>query len=114
MDAISSVLISKALDGLSLRQIFSAQNIANANTPDYKPVEVTFEKTLEAAATKGIEAIDDVSPKTRYSQAYGGSAEMRLDMELAISSQTAMRYGALIEVMGRQMSLARAVITGGQ
>lgn len=114
MDAVSSVLVVKALDGLSLRQLFSAQNIANANTTGYKPLEVTFEKALEAASDKGMDSIKNVKAKVRYSEAYGGTSDMRLDLELAIASQTAMRYGALIEVLGRQMSLARTVVSGGQ
>ncbi|WP_371395863.1 flagellar basal body rod protein FlgB [Fretibacter rubidus] len=114
MDAISSVLIAKALDGLSMRQMFSAQNIANANTPGYKAIEVTFEKSLKLAAGKGIESIENLRPKTQYAQTASGSTEMRLDMELAKASQTAMRYGALIDVLGRQMALARTVVSGGQ
>lgn len=114
MDAIAATLISKALDGLSMRQLFSAQNIANANTPGYQSIEVTFEKSLKAAADKGISSIENVRPKTQLSQTSNGSAEMRLDMELAKASQTAMRYSALVEVLGRQMALARTVVNGGQ
>jgi len=114
MDAISSVIIAKALDGLSMRQMFSAQNIANANTEGYKPVSVSFENALKTAATKGMDAIENVTPRVKYSQNTQGSAEMRLDLELAVASQTAMRYGALIDIMGRQMSLARTVVNGGQ
>lgn len=114
MDAISSVLIAKALDGLSMRQMFSAQNIANANTEGYKPVSVSFENNLKLAASQGMDSIENVTPKVQYSKNTQGSAEMRLDLELAVASQTAMRYGALIDILGRQMSLARTVVNGGQ
>ena len=113
MDAISSILISKALDGLALRQSFQAQNIANANTPEYRAVEVNFEQQLQNASKKGVADIEAVSPRTSLVDQTGISSDMRLDLELAKSSQTAMRYSALIEVLGRQMALMRTVVGGG-
>lgn len=114
MDAISSAIISKALDGLSVRQNFIAQNLANANSPGYRPVEVTFENSLKAAASKGLQAIENTQVKTRYAVTAETSEGTRLDMDLAIAAQTSMRYSGLIEVMDRQMSLMRTVIKGGQ
>jgi len=114
MDELSSAIMVKALDALSTRQMYIAQNIANANTPDYKPVDVSFEKSLKAAASKGMNAVKSVSPYVHYSENIEGTSELRLDLELATAAQTSMRYGALIEIMGRQMSLARTVVNGGQ
>jgi len=39
---------------------------------------------------------------------------MRLDLELAAAAQTASRYRALVDLMGRQMALHRAVVSGGR
>ncbi len=63
MDEASSALIVKALDGLNQRYLFSAQNIANANTPGYRPVRVSFEESLREAAGQGREAIMAVEPR---------------------------------------------------
>ena len=114
MDQIAATTIMKALDGLSMRQLFTAQNIANANTPDYQPVHVSFEDSLKSAAAKGIDAIESVVAKTSLAEGNGLSTDMRLDLELAAASQTAMRYSALIDILGRQMALTRSVVTGGQ
>lgn len=115
MDAVSAALIGKALDGLALRQVMSAQNIANANTPGYQAVGVSFEDALQSAAPLGMGAISRVSPQTQILPQSDLSGEMRLDLELAKASQTAMRYSALIDVMSRQMAMTRsAVIPGGR
>ncbi len=110
MREISATLIMKALDGLALRYQFAAQNIANANSPGYRPVRVSFEENLKAAATKGIQAIEHVTPTARDAP-IEASSEARLDLELASASQTAMRYRALLEVLGRQMALRRALVS---
>lgn len=111
MSGIASLLVVKALDGLQARQAATAQNIANANSVGYRPVEVTFEESLRAAAASGPDAVRAVTPRT---VAVGGNASVRLDLELATAAQTAMRFSALIGVLDRQMQIARSVIAGGR
>lgn len=52
MDLISSFTVdvaSKALDGLSQRQLVMSSNLANVDTPGYKHKQVQFEGTLQRA-----------------------------------------------------------------
>lgn len=52
MDLISSKTtetINKALDGLMVRHQAISSNLANIDTPGYKPVRVAFENQLKAA-----------------------------------------------------------------
>jgi flagellar basal-body rod protein FlgB len=114
MDEVSFALIDKALDGLNLRYLYTAQNIANANTPDYRPVRVSFEDSLRAAASRGPRAIGAVEPRIVTEASLEAEPTLRLDLELATASQTAARYRALIEILGRQMALHRSVVTGGR
>lgn len=114
MDAVVPVLIAKVLDGLSARATVAAENIANANTPNYRPMAVKFEESLRAAAAKGNDAIADVQPQIEAQQTGRFGTEMRLDLEIATAAQTAMRYAALIDILGRQMQLQRAVVAGGR
>jgi flagellar basal-body rod protein FlgB len=114
MEEISFALISKALDGLNLRYLYTAQNIANANSPDYRPVRVSFEESLRAAAVRGKPAIERVEPRILTEVSLEGETTLRLDLELATASQTASRYRALIEILGRQMALHRSVVTAGR
>jgi len=113
VDELSSTMIIKALDGLSLRQEYTAQNIANAGSPDYRPMRVTFEESLRAAAKKGVQAIRDVAPAAEIVPVAPGSSGMRLDLELATAAQTAERYGALMNLLSRQLELRHAMITEG-
>lgn len=113
MDSISIALIGKALDGLHLRQSYLSQNIANANTEGYQAIRVSFEDTLRSSASGQVTDIMKISPEISMRPNTDVSGEMRLDMELAEASQTSMRYASLIEVLGRQMSMTRSVVTGG-
>lgn len=114
MDPISAVLINKALDGLSMRSLAAARNIANANSPGYRPVQVTFEEALRAAARSGADAVSTLSPTLAPVPDEAATAGVRLDLELATASETAMRYAALIDLLTRQMQISRTVIRGGQ
>lgn len=114
MDPKVSSVISKALDGLSLRQTATAQNIANANSPNYRPLRVSFEAELRAASAKGPIAVRDLALQAMRADPLPGNKSLRLDLELAEASETALRYGALIDVLGRQLNLQRTIIRGGQ
>ncbi len=114
MDEIASALISRALEGLNQRYAFTAQNIANANSPSYRAVRVSFEDSLRAAAEQGLSAIEAVEPRIAYEEPADGESAMRLDLELATAAQTAGRYRALIDILGREMALQRTLITGGR
>ncbi len=46
-DSIATALIQKALDGTWQRQKAISTNIANHETPGYKAIKVSFEKTLD-------------------------------------------------------------------
>jgi flagellar basal-body rod protein FlgB len=112
VDEVSTALITRALEGLNQRYLFTAQNIANANTPDYRPTRVSFEESLRAAAERGAEAIRAVERRVFVEEA-SENESMRLDLELATASQTAIRYRALIDILGRQMTLQRALLAAG-
>ena len=51
-DAVSRILGS-ALDGISLRQRVTADNIANVDTPDFRARAVDFESSLRSAVSNG-------------------------------------------------------------
>src|SRR5205085_4258164 len=51
-DAVSQVLAS-ALDGVTTRQQVIADNIANVDTPGFRPTSVDFESQLKSAIADG-------------------------------------------------------------
>ena len=113
MDEVSAALIARALEGLNQRYMATAQNIANANTPDYRPVRISFEDSLREAASRGVNAIRAVEARVHVEEPAGDAEPMRLDLELASASQTAARYRALVDILGRQMALERALLAAG-
>jgi flagellar basal-body rod protein FlgB len=114
VDPIAAIMITKALDGLWARSQATAQNVANAGSPGFRPVRVSFEEALEAAARQGPAALDRVQPRISQASQAEAAGGMRLDLELATASQTATRYAALLDLLGRQLQISRSVIKGGQ
>ncbi|MES2442135.1 MAG: hypothetical protein V4574_04840 [Pseudomonadota bacterium] len=114
MPSTTVMLIAKALDGLTARQLATAQNIANGNSETYRPIRVTFEESLRTAAAQGPEAIASVTPQTELAPIPAFGTEMRLDLEIATASQTAMRYGALITILESRGAMMRSVVSGGR
>jgi flagellar basal-body rod protein FlgB len=102
MNHATAILLIKALDGLSARSIAAAENIANAGSPSYRPLRVSFESALKDAALQGVDAIKQLTFKAEPAPA---GTDMRLDLELATASTTAMRYGALIDIFDRQLQM---------
>ena len=113
MSEVSALLINKALDGLSVRMQAIAANIANAQTRNYRPMRVSFEDSLRIAAQNGIDEIQKVSPLLTQAASSETSGGVRLDQEMAMAAGTGARYAALVDVLNRQLSLAR-LATGGQ
>ena len=115
MDSTTAVTL-KALDGLSTRAAVAAENIANASTQGYKPRRVTFEQALQQAAGKGAAAVQSVKAQIGVDtgrEAFGGSGP-RIDLDLADSASASARYGALVELLSRQMQLTDMAMTEGR
>lgn len=113
MNSAISAIISKALDGLALRSQVTAHNIANVNSEGFRPLSVSFEAALREAAANGEEAVRALQLSIEETDARE-TPGVRMDLELATQSETALRYGALVDVLARQLQLQRAVIRGGQ
>lgn len=113
MDPVSSAVLIKALDGLSRRMEVVASNIANANSPGFRPQQVRFEDALRLAAKQGAAAISAVSIEVETAPATMGG-EARMDLEILSASQTAGRYSAMLGLLGREFELSRIAVSGGQ
>jgi flagellar basal-body rod protein FlgB len=114
MDSISATILLKAMDGLSMRAMVTAQNIANANSPGYSPLKVNFEDALRAAASGSRDNIKKVQPSVSLSIDNAGRSELRLDLEMATAASTAGRYGALAELMNRRLQIEALAAAGSR
>lgn len=113
MESSTAALIIKVLDCLSVRSVVTAQNIANAGSPNYQPRRVSFERALAEAAGQGVSSVDNVMPQTGLAATALHDGKMRLDLELATASSTALRYGALVDVLNRQLQLQSLAMGNG-
>lgn len=52
IDSPTSRILAKAMDGTAMRHTAIASNIANADTPGYKAMAVSFEEDLKRAITQ--------------------------------------------------------------
>jgi flagellar basal-body rod protein FlgB len=124
-----------ALDGLQHRHMAIGSNVANAETPGYKAVDVQFEQTLQAHLAQKTDAgdlgllqthhrhlnghalasdaaltggSDAFQIQTQY-RADGNGVDM--DKEMAYLAQTSQRFLALSQIEGKMYKSLRGLIT---
>lgn len=102
------------MDGLYLRQVAIAENVANSGSESFAVKAVDFESRLKAAFADGAQALKSFRPQMESQGFAISGGDIRLDMEMQSASATALRYAALSDVLGRQMQIARAAVRGGQ
>ena len=112
MAAGTTILMIRALDGLAQRATITAQNVANAGTPNYRPLRLRFEEALRRAAAAGDDAVAAVRPSIERIPLGAPEARGRIDLELATVSTTALRYSALVGLLGRELQFETLAITG--
>ena len=101
-----------ALEVRSQRMGLLASNIANASTPNYRPMRTTFEAALKEAAAKGDDAVQALTPQVEQAVAGTPEAELRLDLQMSTATGTALRYGALVSLLNRQLQLDSLALQG--
>ena len=114
-----------ALNGLSMRQRATADNIANLNTPGYKAARVSFEDSLQrqlrdsvsigstytaaSAASTTDEAVISVTRDRSKSMRVDGN-NVDLDNEMARLAETVINYNTVSELVSIKLSILKSVI----
>lgn len=132
MDAKPGIfsLLGKRMDWLGQRQQVLAQNIANADTPDYVPhdlkpqefrrmVERNFAPSLKPVATQGghiqtssLKADDrGVEDKNPYEIAPSGNAVV-VEEQLVKVTQTQNDYNAITNLYKKQVAMFKMALRG--
>jgi len=117
--------VSLALDAASLRHQAISSNIANAGTPGYRPVAVSFEEHLGAlrAALSSRGTVDasllaaSSARVEREPEKAGGTEEasrVAVDEQVAQLSQNAVHYQALLRALNKQYSILSIAINEGK
>ena len=123
-------LLGKRLDWLGQRQKVLAQNIANADTPDYVPhdlkpqefrrmVERQFTATLKPTATRAghiqtssLRADDNsVEEKSPYESAPSGNSVV-LEEQLVKVAQTQNDFNAITNLYKKQVAMMKLALRG--
>jgi len=112
--------ISSALDAAVLRQQVIAFNIANAGTPGFRPLTVSFEDRLDGARQKlrsGESLSEESLRKTvpRIVQESGTLNEgVRLDLQSTELARNSVHYHGLIRVLNKQLAILQLAVSEGR
>jgi flagellar basal-body rod protein FlgB len=128
-DDLALRALSFALDGLSLRQRVTANNIANVDTPGYKAQQVSFEAQLQhalagdTAAELPLQTTDPghlggsdlsssplVAVERRNSDLRNDGNNVDIDLETTTLAETALRYQALTQLAWQKLSLLKSIV----
>lgn len=112
-DDISSVTMKTALDGLSLRQRVTADNIANINTPTFLAGRVSFEDALATAVSAGNPADAGATTSRSLEPTRENGNNVNLDHETLTSTDTNLRLSLMMRGMDDKYGLLSTVIRGG-
>lgn len=113
-------LLKKSLEAYSIRQQAIAENMANLDTPNYKPVKITFEENLQAILNNknlvgkkthprhlniGKSLVDVISAKEQ-------PVEVNLEEEMAELAKNQIRFEFAARMLQRSYEAIRASILG--
>lgn len=128
---ITSLVLSKTLDLISLRHNFIASNIANIDTPGYKSKELKFEHQLRSALkTMGNESLL-IQTHTRHfpmegefsiipeivqedSSSGGNGNSVDVDQEMTKLAENILLYNASSEILSRKLGMLRVAVNEGR
>lgn len=114
----TAALLSLALDAATMRQAAIAQNIANAGTPGYQPVTVSFEERMralmDASASGSPPSLAELSAYRPRIEPSPIHSEVALDAEVAKLSETVTHHQALLKALNKHFSLLGIAINEGK
>jgi flagellar basal-body rod protein FlgB len=93
--------LERAITGAAQRQTALASNIANANTPNYKPRDVDFHSALQAAFASGDKqsvATAGFAQTTQTDVMRADGSGVDVDVESAKMAENGLEYQALVQV----------------
>lgn len=107
-------VLSKAMDLRLRKHSAIASNIANADTPGFRPRSVSFEDSLQKAVSqRDLSGVSTVKAKVeitddRVPRLDGNS--VNLDKQMAQMTENSTMYTATAEFLKRKISLMKRVI----
>ncbi|MCC6748480.1 MAG: flagellar basal body rod protein FlgB [Deltaproteobacteria bacterium] len=117
--------LERSLDYHQFRQELLTSNVANAETPGYRPLDVNFQASLDKAGTLAVtnEGHLPAGPGERMQSgvfadpsatAGNDGNAVSLEREMAKLSANSIRYRAAAEMISRHIGMLRYAATDGQ
>lgn len=119
IDSNTVGLLGLALDAATMRQQAIAHNLANASTPGFQRVGVSFENRVAAL----LQAIDQgrapsLSSLAGYRPLFGAAGDagepVAIDAEMAAMSENTLHHQALLKVLNKHFALIGSAINEGK
>jgi flagellar basal-body rod protein FlgB len=92
-----------------------AGNIANADTPGYRPRQVAFEDDLQRALSSGdSQRLSSVNPRTLIVDDHSARPDgnsVSMDKQMANLAENSLVYNATAEFLARKMRMMKSVIS---
>ncbi len=122
-------LLSHALDFRAKRHSVIAANLANMDTPGYRPKELKFDQVLKEAARKEPIALKRTHPAhlptsgarsgrgfplVEQSRGFMGDKGVDLDIEMAKMAKNNLLYEATVQMLSKKFEKLRLVIEEGR
>lgn len=121
LDNNTIALLGAAFDAAGMRQQAIAHNIANANTPGFRRIAVSFEQQFAAVAQRGDRAaslsladLAGMRPRFVAADPDGADSAVALDQEVAKLAATTVQQQALIKAVNNQLTLLGSAINEGK
>jgi flagellar basal-body rod protein FlgB len=111
-DDVAGVTLASALQGLTMRQQVTANNIANIETPNYHAQHVDFESSLAAAVANGDPTSFSPSITATDDGENANGNNVRLDDETVIAMKDTLRSQLLSQALTNGFNLISTAIKG--
>ncbi len=113
-------LVALALNAATMRHDAISNNIANINTPGYKPLRVSFEEQLKLSLTPSLMRDDVVVKKTLASlrpeifEVESVNQINQLDLEMVEMAKNTLRYETLLKGLSSYGAITKMAIKEGK
>lgn len=132
LNSVSFQRLQGGLDATTKRQNVLANNVANADTPNYKRSDVAFESLLRQQESGVKSTLNAKTTDSRHFQFGNGTAavpsavistdettsmnnndnNVDMDREMALSAENQLRHSSYVQQLNSQIMMMRTVIEG--
>jgi len=117
---LTTLALSKGLDGAGTRHKAIAGNIANVETPGYIRQDVSFEDQLKQAlqspderlAERSLQAVEPKTQSDMTTPVGPNGNNVSIDKEMAELTKNSLQYETMVQLMNMKISMLQTSISG--